>query len=913
MQVFVGRAAELDALAETVAASSAGPAAAIVGGAPGSGKTRLLAEARARAELAHSFAVVGYEAGRPIPLAAAAGLLRSLAGAAPRHGPQVEELAFGSHERVAIEPVRVFEAAHRALREFEPALLLVDDVQWLDELSLALCHYLIRAACDVEQHIAVFAASRLDESGSALGESLPSERVVRIDLGPLGRNEGVELALALDSGLDSASAADLWERAEGSPFWLEALARTGGSAAGNDQLLTPRLRGAGPDAVVVLGVLAVAGRTITAADLAALEDWPPARVEDAVTELVRRGLVSEYAGTLRLAHDLIRDAALAGLPEVSRRELDRRLGEWLARIAGDDVTRLRESLEHRHAAGEGSLDLALRLVRSPQRTLLDEDGLALLVAIADYADPADETTMALNDGIAALAAALGRYDVALERSIVLAEHERDPERRSRALLEAARAAFALGDGDAARAHLDRARASADGDALLGLELDIQDAATALWGAGPKEPARALAHEAAARALRAFEADDRARAPYLEALRVEYEAAYQEDDVATMVRSAESRAEAARGHDEDAHLTALLASARALRRIGRLDEAVERAKRVWDESRSRVLPRMMLDAGYWLGTFLLQSGRITDAGEVVGDALELASRVGDEARARHAIERLASEVVFHEDDWQRGVDRLVTYMSGASEHARVELHQLAALWLAFAGGPELREEVRAQVAAAQACADSAGCPRCATELRLAGADALAHAGYREEASQSLTEWERMQPRPQQRDRFVQRRVEALLRDPVSWELLETAAREAEGGGFGLDVLWTRLDLGVALTQGDRSRAREVFGAVADASRDCGANTVRELAEKQLRALGVRTWRRGAAGAPLTEREGEIARLIAAGASNPEIAQQLFLSRKTVERHVSNILRKLGVRNRAELAARVAELEVEGAHR
>jgi DNA-binding NarL/FixJ family response regulator len=56
-----------------------------------------------------------------------------------------------------------------------------------------------------------------------------------------------------------------------------------------------------------------------------------------------------------------------------------------------------------------------------------------------------------------------------------------------------------------------------------------------------------------------------------------------------------------------------------------------------------------------------------------------------------------------------------------------------------------------------------------------------------------------------------------------------------------------------------------------------------------------------------------RLIAAGASNPEIAKQLFLSRKTVERHVSNVFRKTGVRNRAELAARVAELQIEGAPR
>jgi DNA-binding CsgD family transcriptional regulator len=919
MSAFVGRAEELARLeAAGRAAIAGGVAAVLVVGEPGAGKSRLLAEAAKRIPLRRQFQVVGYEPERQVPLAAAAGLLRGLAGLGGA-GRRLGELVFGGAGGTvaAVEPVRILEAAHRAVAAAGPAVVFADDLQWVDGLSLALCHYLVRAAETSDAPLALIAAGRPSANdvslSASLAQVLTAPRVTQVELGPLASGEALELVRSLAPGLRDAQAREVASLAGGSPFWVEALAGAGGAGADAGRLVTARLRGASADAGAVVAVLAVVGRPVAVADLARLNGWQTGRAEHAVQEVVARGLAVESAAVVRLAHDLVRAAVAAEIPEERRVGLHGRVGRWLAGIAGEDVRRLREALAHLHAAGLPCLGLAGRMVRSPQRTLLGEEGLALLVAVADQADPYDQTVLGLNQEIAVVASALGRHDVALDRSLVVADRGRDRSQRARALAQAARSAFALHDSQASRAYLGRARETLVGDELFGLELDIHLAALDLWSDGRQHAGQALAHDAAQRARRLVQAGERARGLYLEALRVGYEAALQQDDLGGMLRAAEDRAQAARGFDEEAYLTALLAGAGALRRTGRLEEARQQARRVWDEAHRRVLPRLALESGYWLGTFLIESGRIADAEDVILGAQELASRIGDEARDRHSIEHLASELDFYCGNWRAGIGRLLAYAEGASQHAQVELHRLAALWLALAGGEELAGEVLAQLEEARAAADNAGCARCAAALRLSAADALAHAGRRAEAAESLAEWRRMQPRPQPHDSYVQRRVEALLRDPVAAGLLEAAAGEAEDLGFGLDALWTGLDLGAALAGTDPGRAKQVLTRVAQAAGDRGAITVCELAGRRLRALGVRTWRRGSGGGVLTDREQVIARLIAGGASNPEIAARLFLSRKTVERHVSNVLRKAGVRNRAELAARVTGLEGEGVHR
>jgi DNA-binding CsgD family transcriptional regulator len=133
------------------------------------------------------------------------------------------------------------------------------------------------------------------------------------------------------------------------------------------------------------------------------------------------------------------------------------------------------------------------------------------------------------------------------------------------------------------------------------------------------------------------------------------------------------------------------------------------------------------------------------------------------------------------------------------------------------------------------------------------------------------------------------------------LLEQAVEQLVQSPYGIRIARALVDFGAALRRAgyradSRPPLREAY-AIADRG---GAIVERERAREELAASGVRVRRAAERGAAaLTPSERRIAERAAAGASNPEIAQELFVTVKTVEMHLSNAYRKLGIAGRRDL--------------
>ena len=128
------------------------------------------------------------------------------------------------------------------------------------------------------------------------------------------------------------------------------------------------------------------------------------------------------------------------------------------------------------------------------------------------------------------------------------------------------------------------------------------------------------------------------------------------------------------------------------------------------------------------------------------------------------------------------------------------------------------------------------------------------------------------------------------------------------GIPVEAALSRILAGRALARADQgARAITELERAAVALHDSGAVKYRDAAELELRRLGRHVHRRSAPGVAggagvesLTSREREVADLVVDRRTNPEIAEALFLSRKTVETHLRHIFHKLDVSSRVEVA-------------
>ncbi len=915
---FVGRDTELARLGDLIARSRATSrlGVGLVHGEMGVGKSRLLAAAKPLAASSLVLTVDGCEWERTVPFAAVAPMLQALGDVEGVHSRLPALLEEPVRQ---LEPVQVLEATRRCVAEVGPVVALVDDLQWVDRLSLALLHYLLRDAETVGRPLCLVVASRPGPVMSRFDMTVrrlldDPGRICDLELGPLGHDAAVHLVSSLRPGLDQAATAALVARAGGVPFWLTEFARFENGQLDPASPVQARLAQLPPDAMRYAAALALWASPADIGTIARLLGWTSDRCAEASGAGVDLGLVIETGGTARLAHDAFADAVLSSTSEEVLRDLHAAVASYLDADAGDDTVRLRRVLVHRRASGQSGVDVVGRLLRSPHRRLLGPADLEECAQITRAAtDP--EEARSLSREVARLASEIGQPALALRYWTALMVESTTPPERALARLRASQCALASGDPDHARALLgDAAPADLDLAARIEWEAHASEIAASSGDVSrvPMERAAEMARSLITRrgGEQGLSRDE--QAALVSALRAEYYYALRTEQTELMLATAERIATSAPTIED--RLRGALHAAVAHRLLGQYLEAEDKARAVRLAAVREPLPAVAFESGFILAVTLYSLGRLQDARAAAGELSAVADRapvVVPSWLSAAWVDALAPEIDVSLHGWSAGRDRLVALIDAEPHpHPRLHIRLAHAQWSARLAHPSGDDGVVAGLVAAREDAEEAGCNRCLAEVEVRTAEALARIGHLEEAADALARWDATHPSASGQSRLWSERARALIL--AAEDVDAAAALMADVGTLarsmdaGLESIWTDLDLGQLLGRTDSAAAVPVLRRAAESAHVVQAAAEQQRALQLLRQCGVRTWRPGKRTGvdedQLTERERAVVQMIRAGASNPEIAEALFISRKTVERHVSNALAKTNTRNRAELAAR-----------
>src|SRR6059036_1551481 len=821
MAGFFGRTHELEVIRAALARAPGEqrPRAVVVDGEPGVGKSRLIDEASRNAD---RVGVSAYEPEMNLPLSLGHDLIRALA----RSSQAAEQIL---DPMLAPEPggprpdwTSVFEAAHRAAGVRDSLLITIDDLQWSDERSTALVHYLVRGAEADGDPLALVVGGRRSISVSALATSLGrllGDRLTRVTLGPLDHHSAVELARAVNPALDPQAAAAVADRSGGWPFWCELLAEARDVDADVARIVADRLSVTGTDATVLFETVAVLGRQAPVEDLSAIRGWPEDRLMAARAELMATGLVVEEGGALRIVHDLVRAAVDAQLPDERRRDTHARVASWLEGVAGENVTLLLRASEAKDRAGLDHLPLTLRILRSPMRRLVGLEGLRSIAALIDSVPADTPQERELQVELASLAAELGQHGLSMERWARIADRLGEPRDRARAWLGASEAAQQLERADEARAHLERARGAGSDDPVLLLEFQAAYAAITLWlEHRPQESGRVtIAALDGARALAASTGptetlEPRFQSAYQRILVLACVDAMQANEPEDMLPLVEELTRVAAGAGIEASLQASLRRGSALTLLGRLAEAEEQLAAAWVEARRAFLPGMALDIGSWLTNTTYLRGRLIEAQDVAEECEALAERIREPSRPAMLTRMWRLIAMISVGDHGAALAGLQALCEDERDpHHRIPLHQAIARWRSRLDGTASADEVHARIAAGRRDMADARCIRCGLEFIRAASESLARIG---DVAEAVRWFEEAEHAPQRGDLqawdHLRARSALAAAGRGDGASLQEAVDRADGLGMRIESIWARTSLARAnAAEGDTAGAETIL--------------------------------------------------------------------------------------------------------
>jgi DNA-binding NarL/FixJ family response regulator len=928
--VLLDRDVELAALDRQLAAVRAGSGrVVVVEGPAGIGKSSLLA-AVARAAEARDVVVLRARGG-PLEHDAAWGVARQLfaplwAGATWR------ELAVGAAalaERAldpdASEPASAGEAMHAAARgltwlasnlaERAPALLVVDDVHWADAPSLRWLAQVSRRLDELA--LGVLCAVRTGEPAGEvdlLAELLaaaPEPPVRPRALGPAAAEALVRERLP---GADATFAHACHAVTGGNPFLLGALLThlategvvpsdeiaAGLSAFGPEQVArsVDRQLARLPDGAAALArAFAVLGRGAPLRRAAQLAGLPPVAAARRADALHAAGLLAGVNSTLALAHPLVAGALYSSLPPGERTLWHARAARLLE-AEGADPEDVALHLLRTDPAADPTTVAALRAAAARASVRGAPESAAVFLRRALVEPPLDAATGA--DVRSELGLALAAH-VQPEAPALLAEaveQAASPEQRSELALRGARA---LGLGG----HFERS-----------IEL-CRRALDQPGGTAPELLARLEAELTATawtHAASHAEAHARVRRPVLEPSPLElwrFNAAVRATFAAepaavtlALLRPALEPGVLAGEPDSLLGVEALF----ALTVNDELDAACALCDAVIDAARPRGWLIALALGSHMRAGALVRAGRIHEAEVDARLAFDYKLSVAPVAAMLFALHPLVDALIELDD-----LDAADAALAAAGQLGDPPPGALPAPLVLQA-----RARLRlAQHRAAYAYADLVAAAGRWAELgirhpglaswRVDAAEALVALddvpAARRLAEEHIALAERV-GLPSQRGAGL--RALARAAEPSDRiALLERAAAVLEDSPARLEHTRALVDLGAALRRANRrADAREPLREALDLADRGGMRLLARRAREELRAAGARPRRSALSGVEaLTPAEHRVAALAADGYSNREIAEQLYVTRRTVETHLTHVFQKLDVTARTELANRL----------